>query len=579
MAPEQVQGRPADARSDLFALGCVLYEMLTGQRAFTRDSTAETLAAILRDPVPRVSLSQGGPFGPELEQVLSRCLEKAPAERFQNARDLAVALRTLAGAATGGAGPAGLMPETAGSKAIVVLPFENLSPDPDNAYFADGLTEEIIADLSKVRALRVISRTSAMHYKGAAKPLPVIAEELRVRYVLEGSVRKSGNSLRITANLIEANGELHLWGEKYSGTFDDVFAMQEQVSRAIVEALKVELTPQEARRLAEHPTQNPAAYECYLMARAEIWGLDGASLQRAMIILEQGLRRTPDDPLLLAGMAYTHWQRVNIGVAQEEELLIAEALATRALERSADLALGHLVLGLLMVWRPGRIKDAFRHFTRTLEINPNDLDAFAWLGLFSALLGRTESAGAYSARMIAINPLDWTSYLGLVWSQLMEGRFREVLATLGQLRRLAPDNEAVALFAIHPLLALGRDAEAGVLADAAERSDDPEVYHRLYPLLWYAHRGNREKVLSLLTPDLLETSRRDPEYSYRVATVYAVLGESDAALDWLGNAVHRGFLNHRYLSEVDPFLVSLRGDPRFRALMDEARELARAFGD
>ena len=184
-----------------------------------------------------------------------------------------------------------------------------------------------------------------------------------------------------------------------------------------------------------------------------------------------------------------------------------------------------------------------------------------------------------SARMIAINPLDWTSYMGLVFSQWMEGRFREVLATLGQLRRLAPEKELLALFQIHPLLALGRDAEAGALADAAERSDDPHVYHRLYPLLWYAHRGDREKALSLLTPDLLETSRRDLEYSYRVAAVYAVLGESDAALDWLGNAVHRGFLNHRYLSEVDPFLVSLRGDPRFRALMDEARDLARAFGD
>ena len=160
-----------------------------------------------------------------------------------------------------------------------MLPFENLSPDPDQEYFSDGLTEEVISDLSNVRALRVISRSSAMTFKGTKKKVPEIARELDVQYVLEGSVRKAGQSLRITAQLIDAATDAHLWAEKYSGTLEDVFDVQEKVSRAIVAALKLKLTPEESKKIAERPIDNVAAYQCYLKANAEIWRFNESSLR------------------------------------------------------------------------------------------------------------------------------------------------------------------------------------------------------------------------------------------------------------------------------------------------------------
>ena len=290
MSPEQVRGEPADARSDIFSFGCVLYEMLGGRPAFRKDSAVETLHAILKeDPLPLASPSgsSSGPPSPAVQRIVRRCLEKRPEDRFASASDLHFALQSLLQLP-------GLesVSQEPPRKSIVVLPFENLSPDPENAYLADGLTEEVIADLSKVRSLLVISRTSAMRYKGATKSLPAIAEELKVRYVLEGSVRRAGNNLRITAQLIEAATDGHLWAEKYTGTLDDVFDMQEKVSRAIVEALKVELTPEENRRLGDHPIQNAYAFECYLKARREIWRWgEPSSLDRAMEYLETGAPR------------------------------------------------------------------------------------------------------------------------------------------------------------------------------------------------------------------------------------------------------------------------------------------------
>jgi non-specific serine/threonine protein kinase len=568
MSPEQARGEPTDTRSDIFSLGCVLYEMLTGEPPFKRNSVVETLSAILRDD-PAALVATRGTVSPSLDRIVKRCLEKRPEDRFPSAPDLALALNAAAGSLR-----TGQPVVEAPAKSIVVLPFENLSSDPENAYFADGLTEELIADLSKVRALRVISRTSAMHYRGTTKPLPAIARELNVRYVLEGSVRRAGNNLRITAQLIEAATDGHVWAEKYTGTVDDAFDIQEKVSRAIVEALKVELTPQESRRLADRPIENAHALECYLKARREIWRFDAPSLDRAMEHLEEGLRVEPDNPLLLAGVGYVHIQRVNIGVGQEESLEKAEAFASRAIYLAPELPQGHLVLGLTAIFRV-MTKAAIEHFRHALAAEPNNPDALRWLGMFCAYLGKSHEALALSERAIAIDPMAPRMFIPLAYCHWLDGRFEAALAVLEHAGSINPDDPSTKLVrasGVPLLFYLGRDDEAIALVESVAKDEKPTIFSRLAVLWRYAFSGDRQKVLSLMTPELVQICQRDYQYSCDLACVYAKLGDADSALNWLLNAVELGFLNHRYLGEIDPVLAPLRGDPRFQALMARARE-------
>ena len=263
MSPEQASGEhKLDGRSDVYSLGCVLYEMLAGEPPYTGPTAQAIVAKKLSEAVPRVSVvRERVPSG--VEAALDQALAKAPADRFATAAQFADALVAEAAVPE---------PET---QSIVVLPFENLSPDPDNEYFADGLTEELIADLSQVSELRVVSRTSAMMFKGARKSIQSIARETGVQYALEGTVRKAGASVRITAQLIDTSRDAHVWAGKFSGTLDDVFDIQENVSREIVDALKVKLTPEEDRRMAARPVDNVAAYDSYLRAVAETHGMRG----------------------------------------------------------------------------------------------------------------------------------------------------------------------------------------------------------------------------------------------------------------------------------------------------------------
>ena len=561
MSPEQVLGdEGVDARSDVYSLGCVIYEMLAGNPPFAASTVRALLAKRLASPPPRL------PDVPApVDEVVRRSLATAPQDRFATAVALADALVEAA-----------RTPPTH-ELSIVVLPFENLSPDPDNAFFADGLTEELIADLSKVRALRVISRTSAMLLKDSKKDVPTIARELNVRYVLEGSVRRSGSSLRITAQLIDAKSDAHLWAEKYAGTLDDVFDLQERLSRQIVQALRVKLTPQEDQRLAERPIQDVRAYEAWLRATVDVWRFSVAGVERGIGIVSHALETVGENALLRATLGYFYVMAYDVGLATDEDTLQrAEQYANQALAMDPMLAQAHLALGWVRYKRAG-VTAGMPLFERAAELGCRDAD---WLLAFElGVIGRIADAKRWADAAMVADPLNEMS----VWVRgivdFWDGRFEDTLERFqGYIEKVAPDSPLMLWWWAQAKAHAGRRDEA--LVDFRKvAGQQAGVISSLSALYCVALSGSRDEVQQALEADseLLRGANTDEWYPNFIATCLAMVGDYEGAMDWLERALAFGFSNHRFLGEYSPFLAPLRGIPRFERLLEQAREQERAF--
>jgi TolB-like protein/Flp pilus assembly protein TadD len=562
MSPEQVEGQPLDARSDLFSLGVMLHEMTTGRRPFQGTSTAALLSAILRDTPPPVDERRRDiPAG--LTRLIARCLEKDRGRRIETAGQVREAIEALRGA-----------PAADARRSIVVLPFANSSPDAENEYFSDGLTEEIISDLSKVHLLSVISRTSSMQLKGARKDVRTIGRELGVRYVLEGSVRKAGSSLRITAQLVDARDDAQLWSDKYSGTIDDVFEVQERVSREIVRALDITLTSRENARLAERPIVHARAFERVLQARQELRRMSAEAIARAAARLREAAQIEGETPALRALQAWARVMQIRAGVSRDlAPLDEAEREAHALIALAPGAPYGYALLGHIGYER-GHLPEAVWNARSALAREPNDADTLFYMGISYIAAGQNESAQEVVQRILACDPLAPVSaLLAGVWRWFVG----QPAAAVTELRRgleIDPPNFILHWSLGYTYASLGRLAEAAREANVLQMAAPDAPYTRQLLSLLDALDGRPREACARLAD--IDTTSLDSHHLFHLGEAFALAGDPDRALPLLARAVG-GFYPYPFLAEHCRFLDPLRPSPRFVEILGRARELAEAF--
>ena len=604
MSPEQVRGQRADPRSDIFAFGAILYEMLTGRRAFRGDSAIETMNAILKDEPPEISASRPG-LSPALDRVVRRCLEKSPEERFQSARDLAFALQeTVSG--TAAAPPATALPASrsrsilwftslglslvallvvliatnAGGlrgrlrgratgpriESLAVLPLENLSHDPEQEYFADGMTEELITDLAQIRSLRVISRTSVMAYKATKKPLPQIGRELNADAILAGSVQKSGDRVRITAQLIHAATDRHLWARSYERDLRDVLSLQGEVARAVTKEIRAAVTPQEEARLAKVRPVDPEAHELYLKGRYYWNKRTESDVRRGLEFFQKAIERDPAYALAYDGLSGA-WLALGFyeGLSPRETFPRAKAAATKALEIDDGLAEARAALAMVNLLFEWNWAQAESEFKKTLELNPNYPAGHHWHAEFLTAMGRHEEAVAEARRARELDPLSLIINAWVGRQLYFSRRYDEAIAECRKTLELDTNFVPAHWLLGSALVQKARYPEAVAEFQEAVRLTEgsPRYLARLGHA--YAVMGKLDEARRLLD-QLVELSRHRHVSSYNLAVVALGLGERDRALGWLEKAYEERSSQMCFL-KVEPLWDALRPDPRFHEVL------------
>lgn len=457
-------------------------------------------------------------------------------------------------------------------KSIAVLPFTNLSTDPENEYFADGLTDEVTADLSQIGSLRVISRTSAMTFKRTTKDVSTIARELGVQYLLEGSVRRAGDRLKITAQLIDAATDDHLWADKYDGSVEDVFAMQERLARVIVEALELRLTADEHRRLGGRPIANVHAYECYLRARQEAWRWRKDAIDHAIQLLHNGLALVGDNARLYAALGHAYLQYREAGIdLGEGPLDRAEDCARKAFALEPESASGLQLRGWIHYSR-GRIQQAVRDLRAVLETEPNNADTLLLLINCYLISGKVPAARPLIERLLAVDPLTPLTRCMPAFADAMDGNFATTLDPYRQMSDMDPGNPMARLFFIWALALNDRADEIDAVLEEFPSEVRETVPARLAFFLARALEGNAGDAHAAVTEEIQEVATAGDVFPRILAQGYAVAGMPDRALHWLAIAVDRGFINYPFLARHDPFLKGIRGEPRFQKLLETVRE-------
>jgi TolB-like protein len=456
-------------------------------------------------------------------------------------------------------------------KSIIVLPFENISPDPDQEYFSDGLTEEIITDLSHIHDLLVISRSSAMTFKGTKKTIPEIAQTVNVRYVLEGSVRKSSNNLRITAQLIDASTDTHLWTEKYNGTIDDIFDIQERVSKAIVNGLQLQLTTEETKKLIERPITNLKAYECYLQARQEIYRFTENGLERGLQLIKIGLEIIGENELLYSIMGTAYYFYVDAGIKPGDIYLQkAEECVQKIFRLNPESPHGYYLSGSIHFYRKNN-QQAVKDLRKGLTRDPNNPDSLIQIVRIYSSCGKNDKARLFLEKALALDPLNAIIYSLPGYLHLLSGHFDTAVESYYKMYQMDPESPIFRWFYALALIYARRNQEAFRIIDQLS-ADLPGTTFAFYGLfIKNALQGKKKEALEIITPELEDAAKIVEYHSREMAHGYALLGEIDNALYWLENTVNCGFINYPFIAEIDPFLENIRGDKRFKKLMEQVK--------
>ena len=537
MSPEQASGdADVDGRSDVYSLGCVLFEMLAGRHPFEATTAQAMLVKHLTQAVPSLRAVRAGlPEG--LERTVTRALAKAPGDRFATATEFAQALHsgsTPPGVSTVSQPVARSAPA---SKSVAVLPFVDMSPQRDQEYFCEGIAEELINALMRIDELRVASRTSAFAFKGKSEDIRQIGRTLEVENVLEGSVRKAGNRLRITAQLLKVADGYQLWSERYDRELEDVFAIQDEIAQNIARSLRVVMTDQ-GKTIVKPQTADVAAYDYYLRGRGFFHQWRKKSLLFARQMFTRAIEIDASYALAYAGIAdccsslYT-WFDANESYREE-----AERTSLRALELDHDLAEAHEARGVALTVAK-RWDEAQREFETAIRLSPKLFEAYYFYGRLCFLQGKLADAARWFAEAARVRPEDYQalSLLGTIYADL--GRANEAKTAFEAAYQVVQKHVEM-----YP-----DDARAFYMgALSAIALDDLE------PAEIWVKRA-------------LEIDPEDPLILYNVGCVYARLGKTDQALDCLERTVAHGGTGHRGWMRNDGDLVSLRGHPRFEAMI------------
>ncbi len=570
MSPEQAAGAETlDGRSDLYSLACVLYEMLAGQPPFTGPTVESVIHQhISVDPRPITNLRPAVP--PEIAGALARALAKTPADRFNPVAQFGEALLQSTRRPRRGEEPA-----PGDRPSVAVLPFVNMSAEADNEYFSDGVTEEIISALSKLEGLRVASRTSAFAFKGAATGIRSVGAALNVSTVLEGSVRKAGKRVRVTAQLIRVADDDHLWSDRFDSDLEDIFAVQDRIAQAIVEVLRVKLLDAEAEAIVSPGTQNVTAYEHYLRGRYYWNKRDEQDLRRGIQHFEQAIAIDPRYALAHVGLADSY----NILgfydlMPPREAFSRAKQAASTALELDDRLAAAHASLAYVLFYHDWNAAAAETTFQRAIDLDPRYASAHQFYANFLDQLGRFADAEREWHVALELEPLSLIINAGIGWHHYFAREYEQAVAVLQRALELDPTFVPGNVWLGQALAHLGRFEAAVVALQNAVRTsqESPSTVAEL--ARGYALAGDAATARGLLERLLqLEAERYLP--SYEIAGIHLALGETDAAFRRLDRAFDDRSHSLAFLG-TDPRLDPVRDDSRYRDLQ---RRVAFGMGD
>ncbi len=560
MPPEQITGGNVDGRSDIFSLGAIFHELLSGARPFRGEHPAAILYSIVNEDAPRLPARVGEALG----DVVDRCLRKAPHERFASAAELRAALQRLRDTAQSVVVDA---PAPSREKSIAVLPFSNVSADPENEYFADGMTEEIISALSRVASLRVAARTSCFSFKNKSPDIKHVGDALRVGSVLEGSVRRSGNRVRITAQLVNVADGYQIWSERYDRELTDIFELQDEIAGEIARKLQVSLVGTPAR---ERRTKNIEAYDLYLKGRF-YWEQRGESCRRALECFEAAIALDPEFALAHTGVADTHTAMTIWGLTRSDDALPrAKQAATLAVALDPSLAEAHSALAQVRVlwdrdWAGGEAS-----FRRALELDPRYSPARYWYAAYVLhfALGRTDEAIAEMRRALELDPLSLITLWNFCFVLYGAGRSKQILTEMGDAATRAPDALFPRVMAGWGYLGAGDTRRA---IDELERA--VHMWGRNHWVLgWYSEAliaAGRVDEAKTIYEELRERSRTGYVPIVSLAAVPAMLGDTDRVIELLRAAVAEREWSTILLARW-PWFDRVRSDPRFLEIQRDA---------